>query len=119
MNCIVMGVASALLASASATGATPTDYGYDLIKAKQLAAAETELHTRRAKEPDEPSVLINLAYVYAKTGRAADAATLYERVLALPDVLLALGNGKPRWSHALANKGLGRPEGVALTSQRP
>lgn len=119
MNFIVMGVASALLASASASGATPTDYGHDLIKARQLAAAERELVTRRAAEPDEPSVLINLAYVYARTNRTADAAVLYERVLALPDVLLALGNGKPRWSHMLANKGLGRPDGVALTLPRP
>lgn len=119
MNCIVMGVASALLASASAAAATPTDYGHDLIKARQLAAAERELEARRAQEPDEPSLLINIAYIYAKTGRAADAASAYERVLALPDVLLALGNGKPRWSHALANRGLGRPDGVALTSPRP
>jgi len=83
-------------------------YGYDQIATNNLKGAEKRLLAQSAEEPDEPSVLINLAYVYQRTGRAADARALYERVLAQPDVLMALGNGKPAWSHAIALKATGR-----------
>lgn len=105
-----------MLAAASATmmmggiahAQEPNRYGYDQIAAKNLKAAETRLIAQRAAEPNEPSVLLNLAFVYKKTNRAAEAEALYNAVLAQPDVLMALGSGKPAWSHALAMKGLGR-----------
>ena len=107
-------IASALIAASAAMigGAAHAQdanpYGYDQIAAKNLKAAETRLIAQRAAEPDEPSVLLNLAYVYKKTNRVAEARDLYDAVLAQPDVLMALGSGKPAWSHALAMKGLGR-----------
>lgn len=102
------------LALAGAAQAQPANpYGYDHIAAKNLQAAETRLIAQQAAEPDEPSVLLNLAYVYKKTGRAAEAASLYERVLGQPDVLMALGSGKPAWSHALAMKAMGRSTAYA------
>lgn len=110
----------ALCATAMPAAAEGNTYGYDHIAARNLQAAEKRLEQQRAEEPDEPSVLINLAWVYRKTGRSAAAEALYERVLAQPDVLMALGSGKPAWSHTLAMKGLGRSTAVAAaTSPRP
>ncbi len=107
-------IASALIAASAMTigGAAyaqdANPYGYDQIAAKNLQAAEKRLVAQRAAEPNEPSVLLNLAFVYKKTNRTAEARALYNDVLAQPDVLMALGSGKPAWSHALAMKGLGR-----------
>jgi len=102
--------AAALIAFAGAAQAEDggNRYGYDQITAKNLKAAEQRLLDQQAAEPNEPSVLLNLAYVYKKTGRTAEADALYERVLAQKDVLMALGNGKPAWSHTLAMKAMGR-----------
>lgn len=108
-------IAGALVAIglSTAAGAQGNPYGYDQIAAKNLQAAERTLVAQSAVEPDEPSVLLNLAFVYKKTGRAAEANALYERVLAQPDVLMALGSGKPAWSHAVAMKGIGRSTAYA------
>jgi Flp pilus assembly protein TadD len=100
--------ASAVMIGGAAHAQPANPYGYDQIAAKNLTAAETQLVAQRATEPNEPSVLLNLAYVYKKTNRAAEARSLYDAVLAQPDVLMALGSGKPAWSHTLAMKGLGR-----------
>jgi len=100
--------ASAMMIGGAAHAQDANPYGYDQIAAKNLQAAEKRLVSQREAEPNEPSVLINLAYVYKKTNRVAEARSLYDAVLAQPDVLMALGSGKPAWSHALAMKGLGR-----------
>jgi hypothetical protein len=106
MKMIFAGAALAMLATTA--HAQDNAYGYDQIAAKNMQAAEQRLIAQSAVEPNEPSVLLNLAHVYKKTARTAEATALYERVLAQPDVLMALGSGKPAWSHMLAMKGLGR-----------
>jgi len=88
-------------------------YGFSQIAANRYAAAEARLDAQRAAEPREPSVLINLAYVYAKTNRQALASALYEDVLALPNAELELGNGSAAWSHELAKRALGRNGAMA------
>ncbi|MBB5685079.1 tetratricopeptide repeat protein [Sphingobium boeckii] len=111
-----LGLSSAALIATSGAALAqrpfeqPADarYGYAQISANKLSAAETQLDARRAAEPREPSVLLNLAFVYAKTTRTAEASALYRDVLALPNVQMELGNGKPAWSHDLAKAGLGR-----------
>jgi Flp pilus assembly protein TadD len=108
---IAGAVIAAGLSTAAAAQANP--YGYDQIAAKNLQAAEQTLVAQSAVEPDEPSVLLNLAFVYKKTGRQGEASALYERVLAQPDVLMALGSGKPASSHAVAMRGLGRSTAYA------
>ena len=102
-----------LAGAASATPTVPVEvvpsdavYGYSQIAAQRYAAAESRLAEQRASEPREPSVLLNLAYVYAKTSRQGLASGLYEDVLALPNVQMELGNGKPAWSHDLAKRAL-------------
>ena len=79
-----------------------------------LAAAEMRLNRERAIHPGEPSVLLNLAYVYAETGRAGEATALYRSALKGDNVLMDVpGTGMPGWSHDIAQKGLTRAPTMA------
>ena len=51
-------------------------------KAEQKLLAELRVH------PNRPELLLNLAAVYAKTGRTIEARTLYTKVLSKDDVLM-------------------------------
>jgi Flp pilus assembly protein TadD len=104
-----LAAASVMMLGGVAHAQQPNRYGYDQIAAKNMTAAESRLVAQRLAEPNEPSVLLNLAFVYKKTNRTAEAEALYNAVLAQPDVLMALGSGKPASSHMLAMRGLGRP----------
>lgn len=99
-------VAAGLGCAGSAQAGEPTQYGYMAIARADYARAEAQLLARKAAEPQEPSVLINLAHVYQKTDRALAAASMYQQVLDLPDVMLAMPDGSPASSHALAERGL-------------
>ncbi|MCJ8157757.1 tetratricopeptide repeat protein [Sphingomonas sp. LaA6.9] len=109
----VSAIVLVALSGAAHAAGEPNRYAFDEIAAKNLKAAEMRLDAQRAKEPTEPSVLLNLAYVYSRTGRAAEARTLYNEVLAQPDVLMALGDGRPASSHDIALKAMDRPNGYA------
>ena len=72
------------------------------IRDGDWSAAETRL----ASDADDPARLLNLAHVFRRTGRAAEAQYLYTRVLELPEARdLAVG-GQPASSHALARQAL-------------
>ena len=103
-----LGLSGAAIAAPEAPARLPADavYAFPQIQAQRFDAAETRLSAQRAAEPREPSVLLNLAYVYAKTSRQGLASGLYEDVLALPNVQMELGNGTPAWSHDLAKRAL-------------
>lgn len=109
----VSAVVIMAFAGAAHAGDNANRYGFDLIAAKNMKAAEARLEAQRLKEPGEPSVLINLAYVYKTTGRTAEANALYNEVLTQPDVLMALGDGRPASSHEIAMKAMGRTMGYA------
>ncbi|MEO5937949.1 MAG: tetratricopeptide repeat protein [Sphingomonas sp.] len=55
-----------------------------------------------------PEVLINLAFVYANTGREAEARALYREVLRQPDVDLDNTMGQSVSSREIARVGLAR-----------
>jgi len=105
-----LGLSGAAIAAPEAPARllTPADavYAFPQIQAQRFDAAETRLTAQRAAEPREPSVLLNLAYVYARTNRQGLASGLYEDVLALPNVQMELASGKPAWSHDLAKRAL-------------
>ncbi len=107
-------------ASVAATGAAaqtaPTQaqtYGLNAIARGDMNAAEARLIAQRTEEPNEPSVLLNLAYVYGKTGRTIEAKALYNQILANDDVLMVTGNGEQAWSHVVARRALNRTAGFA------
>lgn len=108
-------VGGAMIASA-ASAQMPTQeqrYGFNAIQRDDLTAAEARLIAQRAAEPNEPSVLLNLAHVYMKTGRADQALALYRAVLAGENVLMATATRDPAWSHDLARRGLDRTRSIA------
>ena len=55
-----------------------------------------------------PEVLLNLAAIYQRTGRAAEARALYATVLDSPDVQMDLASGATTGSHQVAQRGLSR-----------
>lgn len=88
-------------------------YGFNAIQRDDLAGAEARLTAQRAQEPNEPSVLINLAHVYAKTGRLDQAEALYRQVMATDDVLMLTATNRQVGSHQLAQRGLDRARQMA------
>jgi len=106
---------SAFLVAAAVTspGLAAQEYGYQQIAEGKLLLAESTLEAARVAEPREPSVLINLAAIYARTGRTDQAQAMYREVLATQNVQLEMGDHRPAWSHDLARRGLQRNEMAA------
>ena len=85
----------------------------DFVGAEKVLLQELRIH------PGRPELLLNLATVYAKTGRQAEARTLYRQVLAQSDVLMDLPADRTAGSHAVAVAGLRRLDnGVRTASVR-
>ena len=71
-------------------------------------AAERELIAARAANPDDVDLLLNLAAVYATTGRPTLARALYGQAAAMPDEAVEVASGGTTTSRALASTGLAR-----------
>lgn len=108
-----LALGAAFVASAAGAQTQEQTYGFNAIQRNDLTAAEARLVAQRAAEPNEPSVLINLAHVYSKTGRLDQAAALYREVLAGENVLMATASREGMWSHDLARRGLDRARMMA------
>lgn len=114
MSKLVMALlGGALVATAAGAQTQEQRYGYNAIQRDDLAAAEARLNAARLEQPNEPSVLINLAHVYWKTGRTEQAEALYRQVLASDNVLMLTGGNQQLWSHQLAQRGLDRARQMA------
>jgi thioredoxin-like negative regulator of GroEL len=57
------------------------DLGYQAIRNHDWATAEQQLQAGLQQEPGNASRQLNLAFVYAQTGRKAEAAALYREIL--------------------------------------
>ena len=86
----------------------------DLGKAR-YALAIAQLERDYARNPDDESILLNLALAYRHSGRAVESVTLYRRVLAMKDYELDTLHGKPVWAHEVARRALG--DRVAFTAR--
>lgn len=82
--------------------------GYAAIATGDLAAAERTLLAERRIFPDRPELMLNLAAVYAKTGRVDAARALYEDVRTRRPTALRTGGGITVSSHDVAALGLSR-----------
>lgn len=82
----------------------------DFVGAEKVLLQELRIH------PGRPELLLNLATVYAKTGRQAEAKTLYRQVLAQSDVLMDLSADRVAGSHAVAVAGLSRLDSNVRTA---
>lgn len=86
-------------------------YQADAISAGKLAEAEQGLLAVLEKDPNDPYALLNLAYVYQKSGDAAKAQQVYQRILKLKENPYAeLATGKPEPVKSIARRGIAQAE---------
>ncbi len=110
---IFVTLGAALVATAAGAQTQEQTYGFNAIQRDDLAGAEARLIAQRAAEPNEPSVLINLAHIYSKTGRLEQAEAMYREVMAGENVLMLTGSRSQAWSHQLAQRGIDRARQMA------
>ncbi|MBN8818159.1 MAG: tetratricopeptide repeat protein [Sphingomonas sp.] len=111
---IAGGAAVAALGSSAAlaqTGGATGSYAAGAINAGQLSQAEQILQPASYTDAADPARLINIATVYARTQRKAEARAALQRVQALPAERLDLANGTSYSSHDLAKVMLARLDG--------
>jgi hypothetical protein len=117
-----MRVALVLLAAAPLVAALPAQAQDRAVASTQIAegqysAAESKLLAELRIHPGRPELLLNLAAVYAKTGRTIEARTLYTKVLSKDDVLMDISADQTAGSHALAQRGLRRLDTVQFSAR--
>lgn len=91
------------------------DASYRAIASGDLARAETALLRARSHRPDAPEIALNLAAVYAMTGRPGEAAPLYAQVLGEPAIAMDMPSGTVVSSHDVARRGEARLRQFAST----
>jgi hypothetical protein len=101
------GFAVLALVGAAAPALAADQNGYQAIVSGDLAAAERHILAEQAVYPGRPELMLNLAAVYRRTGREADARALYKRVLERRDIAMDLPSGAVASSHDLARRALG------------
>lgn len=106
MRTMVMAAGAAVMAIAATSASAQDRMGYLSIAGGDLSAAQATLERERAIFPDRPELMVNLAAVYARTGRTAEARALYADVLDRDAIDLELGNGSTISSHDVARRGL-------------
>lgn len=92
------------------------------VAVAQSLPSQSALRHQLRIDPDNPVVMINLARVYAKSGRTAEANRLLRGLLRMENVELDGASGTPVWSHALAiealkGRAVARP--VQISSRTP
>lgn len=117
-----MRIGLVLLAAAPLVAALPAQAQESAVAATQisqgdLAAAESALLAELRIHPGRPELLLNLAAVYAKTGRTGEARGLYTKVLSKDDVLMDLSVDRTAGSHMLAQRGLRRLDTVQFSAR--
>jgi Flp pilus assembly protein TadD len=109
---IVLAAPFALASAAQAQGAETQPYAHAAIQSGDYALAERKLLAEQRIFPGKPEVLLNLAAIYTKTGRHAEARALYNRVLTLEAVKMDLVDGEVAASHLIAARGLNQLDGA-------
>lgn len=92
---ILLFIALTCFSTAGYSESSPS-YQAEAIANGKLAEAEQGLLTILQKDPNDPYALLNLAFVYQKSGDAAKAQQVYQRILELKNNPYAeLASGKP------------------------
>lgn len=111
-----------LLIVAVALASTPVWAGertaVEAITTGDLQGAERTLVAERRIFPDRPTLMLNLAAVYARTGRAEPARELYGEVLGRAPVAMDMPSGSVVSSHDVARLGLRRLGGLRTVALR-
>jgi Flp pilus assembly protein TadD len=121
MRNALIGTALALplmVLAGTAQAQTRTDpVAQNAIVQGDFSAAEQRLTAEQRIFPNKPEVLLNLAAVYARTGRADAARALYTQVLAQENVLMDLAADRVAASHQIAQTGLRRISGTQMSAR--
>ena len=106
---LVAAAAATLVAGSSAAAQErAVRVSHEAIASGDLARAERVLHADRKIYGARPELLLNLAAVYAKSGRLSDATAMYRDVLGQPDAMMDLAADRAVSAHTLARLGLSR-----------
>ena len=109
----VLAACSATANQAALDAPTAETLAYDAVMAQDWATAETHLRQSIAERPDEPMLMLNLAYVLSSTGRQAEAIALYEKVMAMDsNPMVAVSDGKGRRAKAIAKQSMASLQGA-------
>jgi len=110
-------VGSAVPSAGQSNGA-PGVYAVSAITAGEFAQAEKILQPENHEDARDPARLINIATVYARTQRYAQAREALRIVSDLPSEPLELSDGKSYSSHLIASTLLQRLDrGTQLTAR--
>ncbi len=104
---LIVAIPLAMTPSVAVAGQPVDNYSANAVMAAKYSVAITTLSGDLVRNPRDESALINLAIALRRTGRVAEAQTLYRRVLALEEVELDTVNGTAMSSHEVARRGLG------------
>jgi Flp pilus assembly protein TadD len=110
-------VLAAPLALIPAAHAQSGPYEHAAIQRGDFATAEQKLLAEARVFPNKPEVLLNLAAIYAKTGRPTEARMMYNRVLALQPVAMDVVDGQVAPSHLIANRGLHQLQAAQMAAR--
>ncbi|SOB87910.1 hypothetical protein SAMN06297144_3048 [Sphingomonas guangdongensis] len=114
---VLCAVAAVITGPAAAAQSEPVARARTALLSGDYDAAERLLLAEQRIRSDRPEVLLNLAALYATSGRAGDAVTLYRRVLTQPDLVMDLSRGRTASAHAIARRGLDRLSGVQTAAR--
>lgn len=117
-----MHIGLIILAAAPLVAAIPAQAQDSAVASTHIAQgdysrAESKLLAELRIHPGRPELLLNLAAVYARTGRADEARSLYTKVLSKDDVLMDISTDQSAGSHALAQRGLRRLDAVQFSAR--
>jgi DNA-binding SARP family transcriptional activator len=117
-----MRIGLVLFAAAPLFAALPALAQDEAVASAQIAqgnysVAESQLLAELRVHPGRPELLLNLAAVYARTGRTVEARNLYTKVLSKDDVLMDLAVDRTAGSHTLAQHGLRRLDTVQFSAR--
>lgn len=103
---IVIGVTLSPAFAASTAGSSVQVY--EAVQKRQWDEAEKLLRQSLRENPNDPTGLLNLAYVLQNTGRDAEAVSVYEKVLQQDsNPAVAIGQSDQLRAKVLAKKRLG------------
>ncbi len=108
---------AALAASVAAPAYAADRTGYQAISAGDYLSAEQALVAERRIFPRRPELMINLATVYARTGRVSQAASMYRAALTEEPVEMLLPRDQVASSHDVAQRGLDSLGAVTLAGR--
>ena len=96
-----------LLLGVSAPAYASDDVAFRAIQSRDWASAEKQLLAGLEKNPENVFRQLNLAWVYAQTGRKTEAAAIYQRIIASDSgSVAALASREGQAVKALAERGL-------------